>query len=208
MPSNHPNVGGRIRTIRQKKALSLKSLAERSGLSVNSLSLIERGQNSPTVSSLHRIAEALSVAITEFFDEPQDNSTILVRADQRLRAEGSGMSMESLGIGLRFQQLEPFLVTVEPGDAFPSAPVDHPGQEFVYCIAGRVQYEVAGCLYVLNPGDSLLFEAEQLHRFRNLGTDPAQLLVVFQASEGTHLARRSHLTTHDHPADTATRSPR
>ena len=61
------NVGQRIRTIRERQGLSLRAVAERCGLSLNAISLIERGENSPTVSSLHHLATALNVPITRFF---------------------------------------------------------------------------------------------------------------------------------------------
>ena len=64
-----PNVGQRIRMLRDQRKLSLRALADRCGLSINAISLIERGENSPTVSSLHVLATALGVPITDFFEE-------------------------------------------------------------------------------------------------------------------------------------------
>ena len=61
-----PNVGQRIRTIREAQGHSLRALAERSGLSLNAISLIERGENSPTVSSLHPVDPPLADI---FFDQ-------------------------------------------------------------------------------------------------------------------------------------------
>lgn len=61
------NVGQRIRRLREQRQLSLRALARLCGLSTNAISLIERGENSPTVSSLHALATALGVSITDFF---------------------------------------------------------------------------------------------------------------------------------------------
>ncbi len=69
----------------------------------------------------------------------------------------------------------------------------HPGQEFVYCLDGKVTYHVAGRDYILEAGDTLLFHATQAHSFRNPGTEPATLLVVLQAPEGTEVGRDRHL---------------
>jgi transcriptional regulator with XRE-family HTH domain len=77
-------------------------------LSANAISLIERGENSPAVSSLHALANALGVRIADFFDETHNLIVVLIRKDQRLSTEGNGKAMESLGIGLQNQQLEPF----------------------------------------------------------------------------------------------------
>ena len=101
--------------------------------------------------------------------------------------------MESLGIGLHHQQLEPFMVTVQPGAGGPGETIVHPGQEFVCCLEGTILYQVGEHTYDLEAGDSLLFDATQPHCFRNAGESPARILIVFQAAEGGHLARQRHL---------------
>jgi transcriptional regulator with XRE-family HTH domain len=189
-----PNVGPRIRAIREQRKLSLRALAEQCNLSVNAISLIERGENSPTVSSLHMLATALGVKITDFFEEThQESAVVFVRHDQRLSAQGNGCLMENLGIGLRNQQLEPFLVTIAPSGGESNGLVVHPGQEFVHCLEGTVRYQVGNQSYSLVPGDSLLFEATQPHGFQNIGEVPAKVLLIFQSEEGNLLARQRHM---------------
>jgi len=99
------DVGRQIRGIRERRGLSLRGLAQRCGLSVNAISLIERGENSPTVSSLHQMATALDVPITDFFEDPHQQPVIFTPPDARLRTGANGVLLESLGIGLRDQQL-------------------------------------------------------------------------------------------------------
>jgi transcriptional regulator with XRE-family HTH domain len=106
------NVGQRIRALREAEGLSLRALAERCGLSINAISQIERGENSPTVSSLHLLASALNVSIADLFKDDRQQTVLYVRPDERLRTEARGVRMESLGIGLANQQIEPFVVTV------------------------------------------------------------------------------------------------
>jgi len=188
-----PNVGPRIRAMRAQRKLSLRALAKRCSLSVNAISLIERGENSPTVSSLHALAIALGVKITDFFEDSHEHAVVYVKHDQRLSTQGNGLLMESLGIGLRNQQLEPFMVTVEPGAGDSGETMAHPGQEFVCCLEGTILYQVGSEPFYLEPGDSLLFEATQPHCFRNTGDSLARILLIFQAMEGSHLARQRHL---------------
>ena len=187
------HIGSRIRMIRERQKISLRALADQCKLSVNAISLIERGENSPTVSSLQALATALGVRIAEFFEETHEEAVVIVRRDQRLGAKGTGLIMESLGSGLHNQQLEPFLVTVDPSEEDTSDPIVHPGQEFVHCLEGEIQYHIGDQIYDLSPGDSLLFEATQPHCFFNTGKHPAKMLLVFQALEGRHLARQRHL---------------
>ncbi len=179
-----PNVGGRIRSLRASQGLSLRLLAQRSGLSTNAISLIERGQNSPTVSSLHQLATALEVPITAFFEDVREQATVYVRREGRLRSDGGGISMESLGIGLPNQKLAPFLVTLRPGAGNTDAPISHSGEELVYVLAGEINYRVADESYRLRMGDSLLFEAGQPHSMANPGTLPADMVLVFEIGDG------------------------
>jgi transcriptional regulator with XRE-family HTH domain len=197
-----PTVGQRIRAIREEQGLSLRALAERCGLSINAISLIERGENSPTVSSLHLLASALAVPITTFFEEDREQLVVHTPADGRLRSQAHGITMESLGIGLSSQQLEPFLITLEPGAGNIEQPVAHGGEEFVHCLEGELEYAVGSEVYHLKAGDSLLFQASEEHCFHNPGKVTARLVIIFGADRGSQPARRLHLgplTLPQHP---------
>jgi transcriptional regulator with XRE-family HTH domain len=188
-------VGQRLRALREQQGLSLRALAGKCGLSLNAISKIERGENSPTVASLHLLASALNVPITEFFREASDQSIVYVKRSQRLHSQRGGMGIESLGIGLHNQQLEPFLVTLAAGAGVNAEPITHVGQEFVYCLEGEFDYHIGLEVYHLETGDSLLFEASQPHCFSNSSGAPALVLLVFQAQEGNQAARLRHLDT-------------
>ena len=120
-------VGQRIRELRSEKSLSLRALAALSGLSSNAISLIERGDNSPTVSSLHSLATALGVPITAFFDQHSDGQVVHLKHNRRPASETAGVRMESLGSGLPNQQLEPFLMSIKPGGSSTSNQITHSG---------------------------------------------------------------------------------
>ncbi len=76
-------VGQRIRELRTGQGLSLRALAALSNLSTNAISLIERGDNSPTVSSLHSLATALAVPITAFFEQQVDGLVIHLKNNSK-----------------------------------------------------------------------------------------------------------------------------
>ncbi len=189
-----PNVGRRIRTLREKRGLSLRSLSDKCGLSINAISRIERGENSPTVSSLHQLANALEVPITDFFMDEHEQNIVYIKADDRLMTQRDGMAVESLGIGLRQQLVQPFLITLEPGAGTSREPVTHPGQEFVFCLDGLIAYKIGEALFELSPGDSLLFEAAQPHSFENVGSSSATILITFNNDQSSNVARQRHLT--------------
>lgn len=179
-----PRVGERLHKIREQRGLSLRALAGRCGLSFNTISRIERGESSPTVATLSLLAGALNVSISAFFDDTRSQHTILVRRDQRLRSAARGVVMEGLGVGLRDQTIEPFMVTVEPGAGSHDNPIAHAGEEFVHCLDGHLTYRIRDEVYELEPGDSLLLDASQPHCFRNPGDVPARFLIVFSGAEG------------------------
>ncbi len=188
-----PNVGMRLRILRERQGLSIRALAQACGLSINAISQIERGDHSPTVSSLHQLATALKVPITAFFEDPSEQTTVLVRRSKRLRSEADGITLESLGVGLRHQRLEPFLVRISPGTGTTTQLITHEGEEFVYCLEGQIEYRVNHDVYQLETGDSLLFEAAQPHCFHNGTESPVTLILVFQAAEGTQSSSYHHI---------------
>ncbi|MBN1149569.1 MAG: cupin domain-containing protein [Anaerolineales bacterium] len=191
--NREPNVGRQIHALRMRRGLSLRALAGRCGISANGISLIERGLNSPTVSSLHQLALALDVPITDLFQEEGEQPAVYVKCGCGSRYRSGGVELENLGSGLPHQQIEPFCLTIEPGCGTLDDPIYHPGQEFVYCIEGQVEYCVGECCYPLKKGDSLLLEATCPHGLRNLMPSRAVLLLVFQSAQGQHLARQRHL---------------
>jgi transcriptional regulator with XRE-family HTH domain len=191
--NTEPKVGFRLRELRDRQGLSLRALAERCGLSINAISQIERGENSPTVSSLHRLSDALNVPITDFFQEETRQTTVFVKRDLGLRSQSDGVVMESLGIGLFNQQLEPFLMKIEPGITNIDDPVAHPGEEFIHCMEGEVEYCVENRVFQLGSGDSLLFDAKQPHGYRNQSHKPVTFLMIFQATRDLHRVQQLHL---------------
>jgi DNA-binding XRE family transcriptional regulator len=186
------NIGQRIKRFRIREGLSLRSLAEKADLSANTISLIERGENSPNVSSLHRLAEALDVPITAFFQDETEQLTVFVKHNQGMHYRSDGMVVESLGTGLLNQHLEAMAIKVVSGAGNMDDPITHQGEEFVRCLEGRIEYCVGPHTYRMEAGDSLMFDATQPHCFRNSSPDPATILTIFFAGDERHSARRQH----------------
>jgi len=163
---------------------------------VNAISRIERGESSPTVSSLQRLARTLNVQVIEFFKAKPEHSTILVRQEERLRTRGDGVIIESLGTGLHGQRMGPFIMTLLPGASGAEEPITHGGEEFVYCLEGEVDYLIQDEWQRLKAGDSLLFLASQEHLCRNTGLENTRILLVIQAQENeVGSTQQRHLMT-------------
>jgi transcriptional regulator with XRE-family HTH domain len=172
-------VGARLRAIRSGRSLSIRALAEMSGLNVNTLSLIENGKTSPSVSTLQQLALTLQIPITAFFETDATQTKIVYqKKGGRQRAIFSHGSMEDMGAGLQGRGAEAFIVTLAPEAASGPDPIVHTGREFVYCLEGQIDYTVDGDTFHLEPGDSLLFEAHLPHTWVNAGPEAARSLLV------------------------------
>jgi transcriptional regulator with XRE-family HTH domain len=178
-PSLEANVGCCLRKLRSEQKLSIRALAEKSGLAVNTLSLIENGKTSPSCSTLQQIATALGVPITAFFETGLPQSSVIhIKANQRPHAAFAHGTLEDLGAGLKSRAVEPFVIILEPNSGSGANSIVHTGHEFVYCLQGRIVYTVEERPYLLEPGDSLLFESHLPHRWQNVDTEPSQALLV------------------------------
>lgn len=173
------NVGQNLRRLRTEHELSLRALAEASELNINTLSLIENGRVSPSVSTLQKLALALNVPVASFIEAGVEKKNIIhQKVGLRPRATFAHGTLEDLGTELAGRWAEPFLVTMEPGADSGGSPILHTGLEFIYCLEGSITYAIESQQFDLDPGDSLLFESHLPHRWMNTGTVPARSLLV------------------------------
>jgi transcriptional regulator with XRE-family HTH domain len=181
--SNGPKVGSKIRDLRKIRGFTQSELSEVSGLSVNTLSMIERGVSSPTLVTLQKIAMALQVDINSFFDPtPLISEVCYIKTYQRSPVPLADGNIVNLASGFPDAIVTPILLELEPG-ARAEQDATHSGQEFVYCLRGQLLYIVGTRAYLLEPGDSLLFDASRPHRWQNAGAETTEALVIICHSE-------------------------
>lgn len=179
LSNNEVKVGRSLRALRAKQGLSIRALAQKSGLAVNTLSLIENDKSSPSVATLQQLALALGVPITAFFDTGVPRSRVaFTKACQRTGVAFAHGSLEDLGAGLPDRTVGPFVVTMKPNANSGAQPIVHTGHEFVFCLEGRMVYTIEDHTYLLEPGDSLLFESHLPHRWQNVEAVPARAILV------------------------------
>ncbi|HCS40493.1 MAG TPA: cupin [Anaerolineaceae bacterium] len=177
-------VGLKIRGLRNEKRFSLKMLAERSGLNINTLSLIENSKSSPSVSTLQQLAKALDVPLSAFFEsEPSAKRIVFTTHDHRPGAEFSHAFMQNLGKDLKDNAVQPFIVTLKPEAGSGEQMIVHTGHEFVYCLSGKIEYIIEKESFTLIPGDSLVFEAHLPHQWTNIHHDESQLILVLYPAD-------------------------
>lgn len=167
--------------------LSLRDLAERSGVSAPMLSQVERGETSPTLQIAGRIAAGLELRLSQLLRLDEDGAVSIVRRGERRKGPGrvKGHSYEILTPPLPGQRAElsrhvlaAGAVTGGPGDP----PMHEPGsRETALVEHGRVILACDGQRYELSAGDCVTFDADLPHHFENHGPDEAVLLAVVSA---------------------------
>jgi transcriptional regulator with XRE-family HTH domain len=183
------NVGERLREMRETRNISMRTLAARSGLSANALSMIERGKASPSVSTLYKLADALGVSITAFFaTDIERKQVVFLKGDERPHVSFTRGVFEGLGGEQFVGRVEPFMLTLENAANSGSRSMSHTGHEFVFCLRGELEYQIESQIFHLGPGDSLLFAAQLKHKWKNPGkTVAAALIIISGFEEGEEL---------------------
>src|SRR5512133_1455963 len=190
------DVGQRLRVLREERGISMRALARRSGLSANALSMIERGLTSPSVSTLNKLAVALEVPITAFFrQEPVREQIVFRKASERTRIPFMRGLIEGLGGESFVGRVEAFMITLESGGSSGPHGMIHTGHELVFCLRGTLEYEVDNQRFLLEPGDSLIFAAQLVHRWRNPGSHVANAIIVISAFEDSERPGEFHVAS-------------
>jgi len=178
-----PGLGPRIRALREASSLSLRDLAERSGVSAPMLSQVERGETSPTLQVATRIASGLELRLSQLLRLDEDGAVLIVRQGDRRRAGSrGGHAYEILTPPLPGQRAEVTRHTLAPGARTGDAPIHEPGsRETVLVLEGDVVFRCDGEDHDLHAGDCVTFDADLSHHFENPGKEEAVLLGVLSA---------------------------
>jgi transcriptional regulator with XRE-family HTH domain len=188
------NVGRRLQELRAMQGLSIRSLAEMSGLNFNTLSLIENEKTSPNVNTLQQLATALQVPVTAFFETtPVHKDVVYQKFGERPHTTFPQGVLEDLGGGLALGEATPLLMTLEPHTSSGIDAIVHTGQEFVYCVEGKLVYWVGSEQYLLEPGDSLIFQAHIPHRWENREGSLSRTLLFICPSDQSDRSVEQHL---------------
>lgn len=172
-------LGERLRGLRSERELSLRDLAERSGLTASFISQVERGRASPSIASLGRLAKVLEVPVGRFF-EPAPSTGQLVRQDQRRTIVLRGLGeIDEYVTADPAGKLQVAITTFEVGGRSAEASFVHESdEECILVLEGRLEVAVGGDRYVLEPGDAVTYSPQTPHVARNIGSTPARAIFV------------------------------
>jgi transcriptional regulator with XRE-family HTH domain len=174
-------VAQRLAALRREVGMTLRELSAKTGLSDAYLSRVENGQTAVTLATLEKFAKVFSTPITAFFEEEeQPLQLILCRAGagRMARFRGrNGTLVQLLADEKHAKMMEPLIVDVASAPS-PLQPLGHPGEEFNFVLRGRCTFIFAEQRHVLEPGDSVYFDATVPHATHAIRGEPCQLLAV------------------------------
>ena len=177
---NEPDLGMTIRRLREERNLSLKELANRSDLTPSFLSQVERNLTNPSVASLRRVAQAFNVPLTALFQGPMTPEDHVVRRNERRQLIHPRRQWRDYLLTPNLKgKLQVILSVIEPGGGSGDEPYAHDSdEECVVVLRGRLEFWVGPDWYLLEEGDSIVFESRILHRNCNPGPDQAEVLWI------------------------------
>lgn len=180
-------IGARVKALREASGLSLRDLAERSGVSAPMLSQVERGETSPTLTVAARIAAGLELRLSQLLRLDEAESVTIVRASQgarggnpkrRHRFEVLTAAQPGQRVEVSRHTLAPAGTTGAPDDP----PMHEPGsRETAIVESGELVLVCDGVRYRLLAGDCVTFDADLPHRFENATAADATFLAVVSA---------------------------
>lgn len=173
-------VGKKLKTIRLKSDMTIQELAQKSGVSSNMISRIERGLTIPSVEILMKLSGVFDKSINYFVEEVKTTHEVVFTSpgsrDKTVYDDSDNMHTESFTSGLRDPQFMSFFCTIPKGGTSGVQDMYHPGDELIYVLEGTIQVDIADEVHTLNKGDSLSFKSHLPHRWDNVGDHEAKVI--------------------------------
>ncbi len=182
------HVGEKLRQIRERRGLTLKTVAEQAGVSESFISQIERNRVSPSLDTLMSIADILSTDMEFLFRELKQKKAVdLVRRDSASAIVTPAVTYRQLSV-MQDQPdehaIEAFLMDIQPGEEKGSYEYGHVGKEFGFIIGGSAQLVYNAEVHDLGSGDSIAFTSDIPHTLKNTGKDILRALWVITPPRG------------------------
>lgn len=166
------DIPSRLSAMRAAYGLTQRDLARRCGLSHTAIAKIERGEMSPTVSSLQKIAASFQLPITVFFGSEQPSEErIFYRQEDLTQISLGKHTIRQIGSNLARHALQMMEDTYSPGADTGEAMLRHAGEEAGLVIRGELEVTVGAQVRILRAGEAYFFESRIPHRFRNVGEE-------------------------------------
>lgn len=159
-----------LKAIREKEKLSMEKVAQLSGVSKTMIGQIERGESSPSITTVWKIANGLKISFTSLINNQQPDTTVVLRNDVQALSEDGGRYR--IYPSFPFQEdrrFEVYTVEIEKEGKLSSDAHKEGTEEFITVFDGEVTIDVSDDRYTLKSGDSIRFKADKPHTYANYG---------------------------------------
>jgi len=187
-------LGARIRALRLQQGLSLRAVASVAQISASLLSHIERGEASPSLTSLVAIADALGTRPGYLLDDPSEGDVSpVIRREERIIVDDENVRREFM-MHLDDPYLDVIELAFDAGGEMRPHLAKHSGRDYGLVLSGQVVVEIEDTEETLRRGDYISFDAERPHRVVNRSSKPARLLwIIAHDRSETGVKRRANL---------------
>ncbi len=172
-------VAQNLKHLREERKLSLDKVADLTGVSKSMLGQIERGDSSPTIATLWKIANGLKISFTALLEATQSDTALVPRSAIAPFVEDRGKYRLYPFFPIEEgRQFEVYTIEIEPGGAVTSEAHLAGTQEFITVFSGELSLWVNGQDTIVSSGDAIRFRADRPHGYRNPGTSLTRLNLV------------------------------
>jgi len=176
------NFGDILRSVRERRGVTLKSVAEKAGVSESLVSQIERNRVSPSIDTLLTLTDILEIDLDYLFRFRKQNKVVdLVRKSERSSITTPQVTYSRLSVlpdQSEEHSIEAFLMDINTGAEQGSQEYGHVGKEFGYILEGQGQLLYGTEIYELGEGDSIAFASDIPHILKNTGNTILRALWV------------------------------
>ncbi|UCD55694.1 MAG: helix-turn-helix transcriptional regulator [Candidatus Omnitrophota bacterium] len=171
-------IGKKLKVLRKERKLTLKELAEKSGVQIATLSRMERDIMTGTFRSHINICKALGVSLSDFYrDVEHEHKTVsLIKQRHPSFAHPRKSTIEMLATQVADKKMMPLLIRIRKG-GHTHKEENKPGTEkFIYVLEGKICAKIGKEEYNLSKGDSIYFDASSLHALHNIGKNESRAI--------------------------------
>ena len=182
-------IGGKIKSIRESKNMSISDISDRSGVSKDQIERIENDLEVPSLAPLIKIARVLGVRLGTFLDDQTELGPVIsrkkdykdmntIRFTDDAPVARKHMEYHSLSQDKSGRHMEPFLIDIDSLGYEDFTLSSHEGEEFIFVLAGSIEVSYGKEKYALEEGDSIYYDSIVAHHVHAQSGQTARILGI------------------------------
>ncbi|MFD2700610.1 helix-turn-helix domain-containing protein [Paenibacillus shunpengii] len=172
-----------LKSLRNQRKLSLDKVSDLTGVSKTMLGQIERGESSPTIQTVWKIANGLKISFTSLINEPAEDTVIVSKNETKAIYDDN----EKFRVYPYFpfedgRRFEVYSLEIDKSGYLSAEPHEEGTEEFITVFDGQLTVRFNGEEYTLNVGDSIRFRADREHVYHNSGPEITRASMIIYYS--------------------------